>query len=1472
MPNQTKIFRVFVSSTFTDMKEERSLLQKYVFPRLERYCLRNHARFQGIDLRWGINEKTQLNQKTLATCLNEVARCQKISPKPNFLILLGDKYGWQPIPEKIPQEEMDLILPLLSDDQKKLLYWDEKNDYYRGWYRLDTNAIQPEYVLQERKDKFEIYDKWEPVEKKIRKALREAVDQLDFSDKKRIKYFTSATHQEIIKGALHPPENIEDPNKHVFAFERVVKNLPDDVTAEGYIDLNGTKRDEYSVKQLERLKVGKDGKSGLKARLEDHYITYDAEWIDGKIEIDRPLKYFAAKVYCYLKSIIAEQIDNVINKDELQHEITLHENFKNKLVTQFRGRKEPLESISRYINDQNNKTLSIIGESGCGKSSVMAKAIQLIIKQYKDDSTVIVYRFLGTSSNSSNIISLMQSVGEQIASEFNTDLKTLVGEGKETSLNEMYGMSETFKKCLALATWEKPIFVFLDALDQLSDTDNAKALNWLPNNLSENVKIIISSLPELESRLQDTSLQKLPLLPNEEAKIILENWLDAIKRTLTDKQLKYIMNKPKITLAIYLKLAFEQVKNWHSYHQDLNISETVEGMIIDFVENLEDKNLKGFVEKVISYMLCGRYSGLAEHEILDVLVSDKKYWEVFLKFSHPDHRDELKKSNKIPLAVWSKLFLDLEPFLTERDVNGMPIITFFHRLFVKVLKEKYSLLERNAENLHTTISKKVNSHRYHDQLSNYFRSMDYFLESIEKQRLQIDCFPPKPRLVNHRKVAELFYQYQSKLLCTPVSTCEYEQIGEVLVSLISNIFYLEAKAEAGMIFDLYAEFDLFLKSLPLNSFFFRIFELLKEAIGRDIQFISTHPTTLFQCLWNSCWWYDCPELDDYIEKGYSKENTGLYRLLEAWYSAKYKLTPGFLWLRSLRPPPNPLMNGYYTIIDNDNTINISFNLNGDIVSLSKDGSKKTWSVTTGQLVDKELATKNSIKNFAIPQEIIQKEKMYDVSFGDEYGEIRSTKNPNEISGFEHHSYDPRLYGHKASVSSWAFSPDSEYLAIGFTDGSVQVRQTSSGLLKKSYSNPFGEVQHLAISIDKKLIASSSQDSRIALSNLDGMEESQYKLLGHSKEISFALSSPFGKYLVTLSRSTSVWLWNIYDGKLRKRFDLGLCFVEQVIFSFNEEYLFASTFPLVISSTSATGAELELKGSGLRIFNTKTLHVTTIFRFPVSNAKAVSCCCRSAFAAAGESGRIFLWTDIDGYKIIDLKHVKIGDNTYVRVEKLMFDKKGKYLDVKLENNETERLFLNSGKDEVNPIIKTENKSEVKNNFLRGNLLSLEKLFINGYSWPINKPRICSSGDICYMTISNQLYIIIAEMSEIELGPREKINYNDILKGNNLYNQNRYDFISQLNPKDANIFQMKNDDISCEKETTEKETTSQNFIRKKIEYPIIIINWYEILKHNWEHSPNALMDWDLKCIKCGYLMDFKREEDAPIACPRCGYTDR
>ncbi len=34
-------------------------------------------------------------------CFEELHRAQEASPEPNFLILLGDKYGWRPLPETI---------------------------------------------------------------------------------------------------------------------------------------------------------------------------------------------------------------------------------------------------------------------------------------------------------------------------------------------------------------------------------------------------------------------------------------------------------------------------------------------------------------------------------------------------------------------------------------------------------------------------------------------------------------------------------------------------------------------------------------------------------------------------------------------------------------------------------------------------------------------------------------------------------------------------------------------------------------------------------------------------------------------------------------------------------------------------------------------------------------------------------------------------------------------------------------------------------------------------------------------------------------------------------------------------------------------------------------------------------------------------------------------------------------------------
>ncbi len=175
---------------------------------------------------------------------------------------------------------------------------------------------------------------------------------------------------------------------------------------------------------------------------------------------------------------------------------------------------------------------------------------------------------------------------------------------------------------------------------------------------------------------------------------------------LTVEQQKEVLDKFSLTgLPIYLKLAFERAKKWNSYTEEKEyiLQKDVKGIINSYIDLLEDEHTEDFVRDVICLMLCGRYQGLAENEILEIFAFDKDLWEQFLDRTHKDHRNEMirmkeelekdKKSMKIPIVVWSRLFLDLEPYLTERDADGVPIITFFHRQFNEVLRERYGVVK-----------------------------------------------------------------------------------------------------------------------------------------------------------------------------------------------------------------------------------------------------------------------------------------------------------------------------------------------------------------------------------------------------------------------------------------------------------------------------------------------------------------------------------------------------------------------------------------------------------------------------------------------------------------------------------------------------------------------------------------------------------------------------------------------------------
>ena len=103
------VIRMFVSSTFSDMKHERNALEADAFPKLEQLCQRQGFQFQAIDLRWGVSTEAGLDHRTMRICFDELRRAQEISPRPNFLILLGNRYGWRPLPEEISIAEFQAL-------------------------------------------------------------------------------------------------------------------------------------------------------------------------------------------------------------------------------------------------------------------------------------------------------------------------------------------------------------------------------------------------------------------------------------------------------------------------------------------------------------------------------------------------------------------------------------------------------------------------------------------------------------------------------------------------------------------------------------------------------------------------------------------------------------------------------------------------------------------------------------------------------------------------------------------------------------------------------------------------------------------------------------------------------------------------------------------------------------------------------------------------------------------------------------------------------------------------------------------------------------------------------------------------------------------------------------------------------------------------------------------------------------------
>ena len=302
-----------------------------------------------------------------------------------------------------------------------------------------------------------------------------------------------------------------------------------------------------------------------------------------------------------------------------------------------------------------------------------------------------------------------------------------------------------------------------------------------------------------------------------------------------------------------------------------------------------------------------------------------------------------------------------------------------------------------------------------------------------------------------------------------------------------------------MIFDLAEDFRDALGAMPKSHTQHRILTLLEEAIQRDIHFIDRHPTTLFQCMWNTCWWYDAVESRKHYRLGgcqwpgnkppWEFSRARLSDLMSEWRGAKNSVTPSFCWLRSLRPPPTHLNSPLKLVLMQHET-------SVESLAYSSDGRRLA----------------SGADNVIHISDAISGKLLF------------------------------RLQTHSGPVRCLAFSPDSQFLASGSADCSVRLWFTGDGSEVACLDGHEDEVACVAFSRDGRRLASGGGGNLFGSGASNNMRDYSVRVWdiadkreirrfrGHEfpvRSVSFPEDSG---QVISAGMDATVWVWDIDAAK------------------------------------------------------------------------------------------------------------------------------------------------------------------------------------------------------------------------------------------------------------------------------------------------------------------------------------------------------
>lgn len=629
-----KTFRLFISSTFSDFIAERNILNDKIFPTVDDYCQRRGYNFQLVDLRWGVTNESTLNQNTLAICLDEVRRCRTLSPKPNFLLMAGERYGWVPLPTNISTNEFKDILSVASEEEKQII---------TEWYIFDGNKIGGEYYLKNRRGEYTDDALWSKTEGLLSDALKNCIINKLKSDENKVRELTSsATEKEIVEGLLecegisdntialfrsNYPEKDEDQEKIINLKKRIVEKMSSDGCAYNVIELDWNSDYENKFEEIVTATLIKNIDSEISRLSHEKEKAYDKEELN----------------------VIFESAGVVFDRND------------------------ELARLNDYVNGESNKPLYLYGDSGSGKTTLLAQFVHKSTEH-------IFYSFYGLGETSFTLLSSIQKLSNDIKYYFKIQKGFYVNE---------FNLSEVFLYALNSIPKEEKAIIIIDGFEMFHDISEIRE-RVVPANLPENVKMIISSANlDVVKRLADDDSQvfKLDWLDSIKSENLFDLLLKQKNRCIVTDEQKAIVSTVLKNGAtpLQLKMMSEECLSWHSSDVVEAFPDYVEAIALRHLTNMFIKF--GHNKELVLYalaLICAAPYGITEEELQALLLRFESVRNYFISEDRYEYN-----MKKLPFAVWSRLFYDLKGCLTLVRVKGIIMVRFTHQVFYRAFLKQF---------------------------------------------------------------------------------------------------------------------------------------------------------------------------------------------------------------------------------------------------------------------------------------------------------------------------------------------------------------------------------------------------------------------------------------------------------------------------------------------------------------------------------------------------------------------------------------------------------------------------------------------------------------------------------------------------------------------------------------------------------------------------------------------------------------